>query len=650
MNKNKSIISILVVLAILTACLTNTYAQDNDKMIIELSIGSSTGKVNGKISQVEKPYVKNKAILIPLAWVTTAIGAEVNQKANKKIEIIYRDMNAELTLGSKDYTVGSEAYKLTVAPEIKNGRTMLPVDFIAKNFPVSVNSDIKKGSIKIILEDDGALSDLSFLTGGISSKKLGNSFYGWSVSIPSGSRIAANNYKSSQISIVNEGRSLYLDINVKSKNNMTLSELYDSDVLHDSSVRESKLDLEAKIPYIQYTTLSVYDESSRIKVFDKGEYFYYLIISSDDDFITPEKLMSDKYYDNIVSSFDLSYKGNEKGVEDVSKVKDGKASFYNYISLSYSSKYLTWAMDMPIKWENKNSIIDPTSTTINLDSKHYMQIMTNTLDEGIALQQYVDEVKSRYDEYFNPKIYTYIGKEETIVAGMEAYKLIFNLNYGNNNYYVEELYLEKGGFVYEVSIFLPEKDYEALRTEVINAIDKMTFYTVNKQKYQQDLELYTGKYSGVRVSNQDGLYNYVNRNYNWTADIPGYWVKNNYYDDSELTFSNKNTSASVSISVTDKIADSDKNSVSKEFGMDLLEMVYQIKPVISETNEKGVKIKNYTYRIENQEYNLYGTILFKVFDKDDYTYCFRSEMYDLNATDKAIAEVNSVWESFKLTK
>lgn len=307
-------------------------------------------------------------------------------------------------------------------------------------------------------------------------------------------------------------------------------------------------------------------------------------------------------------------------------------------------------MDMPIKWENKNSIIDPTSTTINLDSKHYMQIMTNTLDEGIALQQYVDEVKSRYDEYFNPKIYTYIGKEETIVAGMEAYKLIFNLNYGNNNYYVEELYLEKGGFVYEVSIFLPEKDYEALRTEVINAIDKMTFYTVNKQKYQQDLELYTGKYSGVRVSNQDGLYNYVNRNYNWTADIPGYWVKNNYYDDSELTFSNKNTSASVSISVTDKIADSDKNSVSKEFGMDLLEMVYQIKPVISETNEKGVKIKNYTYRIENQEYNLYGTILFKVFDKDDYTYCFRSEMYDLNATDKAIAEVNSVWESFKLTK
>jgi hypothetical protein len=224
------------------------------------------------------------------------------------------------------------------------------------------------------------------------------------------------------------------------------------------------------------------------------------------------------------------------------------------------------------------------------------------------------------------------------------------LNYGENVYHVEELYFEKDGFVYEVSIYLPEKDYEASMTEVINAIDKMTFYTVNKQKYQQDLELYTGKYSGVRVSKQDDIYNYVNKNYNWTADIPGYWIKNNYYDDSELTFSNKYTSASVTISVTDKISDYEKNSVSKEFGMDMLEMVYEIKPVISETNEKGLKIKNYTYRIEEEDYNLYGTIVFKVFEKDDYTYCFKSEMYDLNATDKAIAEVNDIWKSFKLTE
>lgn len=639
-----------MVLAIFTACFTNTYAQDNDKMVIELSIGSSTGKVNGKVQQVEKPYITNKTIMIPLAWVTTAIGAEVNQQENKKIEIIYGDMNAELTLCSKSYTIDTEVYKLTVAPEIKNGRTMVPLEFITKNFPVSVNSDIKKGSIKIILEDDGALSDLSFLTGGISSKKLGNSFYGWSLSIPSGSRIAGINYKSSQISIANESRSLYLGISVENKKDMTLAELYEADVLHDSSVRESKLDLKAKNPYIQYTALSLYDESSRIKVFDKGEYFYYLTISSDAEFITPEKLMSDKYYDNIVSSFDLSYNGNEKGVEDISKVKDGKASFYNYISLNYTSKYLIWSMDMPIKWEDTGAIIDPTATTINFGSKNYMQIVTNTLDEGVTLNQYVDEVKSYYDEYFNSKIYTYIGKEETIAAGLEAYKLIFSLNYGENVYRVEELYFEKDGFVYEVSIYLPEKDYEALLKEVINSIDRMTFYTVNKQKYQQDLDLYNGKYLGLRLSKQDELYNYVNKNYNWTAAIPGYWMKNNYYDDSELDFTNKNTSASVTISVTDKISDLEKSSVSKEFGMDMLEMAYQIKPVISETNEKGLKIKNYTYRIEKKDYDLYGTIVFKVFEKDDYTYCFKSEMYDLNATDKAIAEVDNIWKSFKLTE
>lgn len=648
MNKRKSFISILVIVAILMTCFSSTFAQDNQKMTIELKIGSSSGKVNGHASQVEKPYITNNTIMVPLAWVLTAIGAEINQKSNSKIDIIYRELNAEIIIGSKNYTANLESKKLDVAPIIKNSRTMVPLDFIIKNFPVSVTTDKKKGNIKIILEDDGALSDLSFLTGGISSKKIGNSFYGWSVSIPSGSRIAANNYKSSKITIANDSRSLYIDINVENKNNRTLAKLYDTAALNNS-IRESKIDLEAKIPYFQYTSYSIFTGSSLIKVFDKGEYFYTITLTSDSGLITPEKLLSDKFYQGISSSFDLSYKGNVKGVEDISKVRDGKASFYNYVMLGDTSKYLTWSMDMPIKWENRTSIADPMNTVISLDNRNYIKITTNTLNEGISLEQYVDEVKNHYDEYFNKKVYSFIDSDVTTVAGLDAQKLRFTLNYGKIVYHVEELYLVKDGFVYEISIYLQEKDYDNLLSEVTNALDEMTLYTTSKQKYQQDLEEYYSRLSGIRLSEQDDIYNYVNKSYKWTADIPGYWTKFILYDDSEITFKNKDTSSSITITAINNEGDYENQNFEEEFGMDEVEQLYEVKPVITELNDKGFKIKNYTYRIEKEEYGLFETMTFKVFEKSNYIYCFKSEIFDLNATEKTIAENNKIWESFNTT-
>ncbi len=650
MNKKKTIISIFVVVAIFTACFTSTYAADNDKMIIELKIGSNLGKVNGKTSQVEKPYVVNKIVMVPLSWVTTAIGAEVNKKDNSKIEIIYGDLEAELSIGSKNYTVSSETQKLTATPVIKNNITMVPLEFITKNFPVSVTCDINKGNIKIVLEDDGALSDLSFLTGGISSKKLGNSFYGWSLSIPSGSRVVSNNYKSNTVNIVNDSRNLYIYVSVSNKDDMTLTKLYDLISEDDSSVSESKLDLKADIPYFEYATESDYDETCRVKVFEKGDYFYHLTIMCDDELVTPEKLMADKFYENIVSSFDLNYKGNEKSVEDISKVKDGKVRFYNYVSLNETSKYLTWSMDIPVKWEDTLLYGDPLTTTINFDKKYYMKITTNTLDEGVDLKQYVDEIKNRYDKNFNPKLYSFIGFDSTTVAGMEAVTLKFNIKFGEKVYYVEELYFVKNGFVYEVSFYLPEKGYEDLIKEAINIIDKMNFNAFNKQNFLRDLELYKSKNLGVRVSKQDDICNFVNKKYNWTADIPGYWIKDSY-DDSVFTFKNDQTATSIGISAIEKDSDYEANSTEKsEFGMDMIELLYKVKPTISETNEKGLKIKNYTYRMENADSDLYGTIVFKVFEKNNTIYCFESEIYDLEATEKAINEIDSIWKSFKITE
>jgi len=650
MNKRKSIISILIIISVLTTCFINTYAADSDKLIIELKVGSSVGKVNGTASKVEKPYVVNKTIMVPLSWVTTAIGAEVNQKANMKIEIIYGEMNAEITIGSKSYTTNSANYKHTVAPVVINDRTMVPLEFVSKNFPVTVTSDIKKGNIKIVLEDDGALSDLSFLTGGISSAKLGNSYYGWSINIPSGSRIISNSFKSDKIGITNESRSLYFEICVESKKDKTLTELY-NDVLYSNSIRESKLDIKATIPYFQYTRLTEYEESLRVKVFEKGEYFYYVTINSYDNSVTPEKLMSDKYYDNIINSLNLNYRGNVKGIEDISKVKQGEVSFYNYVSLNSDAKYLPWSMNIPVKWNKLSDAEEPLDTALGLDFQHYMKISTKTNGDDKSLDEYVGDVKSKYDEYFNPKVYSFISLDYTNIADNKAINLRFSLKYANVVYIVDEYYFFKDGMAYEISINLPEKEYDKSKSEYINALNKMTFYTIDQPKYQKDYEKYQNKDSSVEISQQDEPFEYINKTFKWSAKIPGYWKKDSTDSDSAISFENPNTGAYLEINASENTTLSKTLTDYEKFGMiQMIESKYGVDPVKSVIKENGNSVRTYTYTIENLDYDLHSTVTFRLFENDKYSYCLWSIMYDLGATDKAIKEVDDIWKSFKVTK
>ncbi len=649
MNKKKSIISIFIIFAILISCFINTYAADSGKLVLELNVGSATGKINGIASGVEKPYVANNVIMVPLTWFTTAVGAEVNTKAGNVIEVVYQELYAEITIGSKEYKAGSETGKLAVAPVVKNGRTMVPLEFIAKNFPVTVTSDIKKGTVKIVLEDDGALSDLSFLTGGITSPKVGNSYYGWSLSIPSGSRIISNSFKSDKIGITNESRSLYFEVSVENKDGRTLSELY-NDISYGSTIRSSKIDLKADTPYFQYTRLSEYDESLRVKVFDKGSYFYYLTINCYDSSVSPEKLVTDKYYDNIINSFSLNYKGNTKGVEDLSKVEDGKVNFYNYVVLNSDTKYLPWAINIPAAWNQFMIYDDLLTTTLGIDSTHCMKITMNTLGEEYGdLDGYVDAVTDKYDKFFNPKLYTFIGDDYITVAGTEARILDFSIKQGDKTYIIDELYFIKNGIVYEISIKLPESEHDRLEQQFIDTVDQMTFYSVNEANYKSDMEKYKARNEGVRVSEEDGVFTYVNKSYKWKLDIPGYWTKSSS-DDSSVSFSNPDTGSAVLIyslentSYLKNLSDEDKFLI-----MQLLGKTYDVKPVKGTAYAKGYEMRTYTYRVENADDDFFATITCYCFEAGNNSYCYIEVAPDLGATDASVKENSGIWNSFTIT-
>ena len=94
-------------------------------------IGSNIYTVNGltKIMDVA-PYINNGRTFVPYRYLALALGVAeddiVWDDATKKVTVTKGDTVVEATIGSTTLTVNGEAVTMDVAPEIKNGRTMLP--------------------------------------------------------------------------------------------------------------------------------------------------------------------------------------------------------------------------------------------------------------------------------------------------------------------------------------------------------------------------------------------------------------------------------------------------------------------------------------------------------------------------------------------
>ncbi len=645
--KNKKSISILIILAILLASISGTYAAE-DKTVIELRAGTTQVSVDGNYSVIaEAPYIIDGTFLVPMEWFADTIGAELTKTSEGSEKVIYGGNTAEISIGQILYTSNNERKTMSVAPQQKNNSTMIPVDFLASNFPVTVTSDIERGTVKIVLDDDGSLSDLSFLTGGISTPKIGNSFYGWSLNVPSGSRVISSSFRSDSVQLTNEGRGLYFIVKVEPKNGRTLSQ-YSNTIKQENNSDESNLNLKAKDPYFDCSGTSEYDEPTRTRIYDKGQFFYSLTIGCYDGSVSSKHLVNDKYYSDIINSFGLLYKGNEKGIQDLSKVVNGKVSYYNYISFSSRNKYLSWSMDIPANWNNLKISSNQLTTFLGLDSKHYVQIAVNVLGEN-TLEQYTDNIKKGYDKNFSPKAYTFISAGEKTLAGETAKNLKFKIKQGGKSYVIDEYYLQKGSFIYEISVKLPEKEYSEGKNDYLNTVDKISFFTEKGDKLVDEISNFKASKDEDRISRNDKLFNYVNKNYKWNLNIPGYWKDSTMLN--TITFSNPNSNAFIMIEATPNTSDN-KNMADKEkFYLSSVMSSSGFKLTSKSTvSDKGVKVRNYIYRVEDEEQDMYGNAQIHVFEKGNYSYFFMNFIPDLTATDKAVKEVNDIWKSFTITK
>jgi hypothetical protein len=131
-----------------------TFAMDA-KRVIELKIGSSTMFVDGKPIALEAaPIILNSRTLLPIRAVVEAVGGTIAwDPLTRKVTITRNDKMLELWIGFSKANLNGEAVSIDVdfkvVPIIMNGRTLLPLRFVAEALALDVQWDAATKTITI---------------------------------------------------------------------------------------------------------------------------------------------------------------------------------------------------------------------------------------------------------------------------------------------------------------------------------------------------------------------------------------------------------------------------------------------------------------------------------------------------------------------
>jgi hypothetical protein len=121
------------------------------KFLIELQIDNDIATINGNQSKIDaKPYIAYGRTYVPLRVVAEGFGAQVDWVAQTKgINVTLGDKIISMQIGSNKAIVNNQVVSLDAPPEIKNGRTYIPIRFVSEALGAEVtwNQSTRKVSI-----------------------------------------------------------------------------------------------------------------------------------------------------------------------------------------------------------------------------------------------------------------------------------------------------------------------------------------------------------------------------------------------------------------------------------------------------------------------------------------------------------------------
>jgi hypothetical protein len=119
---------------------------------IMIQVGNKHCYINDKDYYLDAPsYIKNGRVMVPIRFVSEALGFTVQWDGIFRIVSIYvNGTTIRLQVGNTTADLFGKAVTLDAAPEIKTGRTFVPLRFISESFGAKVTWDGELKIVKII--------------------------------------------------------------------------------------------------------------------------------------------------------------------------------------------------------------------------------------------------------------------------------------------------------------------------------------------------------------------------------------------------------------------------------------------------------------------------------------------------------------------
>ena len=130
-----------------------------DKTEIVLTVDEPMMTVNGTETNIDEngttPVIVNGRTLVPIRAIIEAMGGSVAWNAETKTAALkYADSSIELTIDSTTAYLDGESKELDTTPAIINGRTMLPLRFVAEGFGFDTDWNGEAKSITVSRADE----------------------------------------------------------------------------------------------------------------------------------------------------------------------------------------------------------------------------------------------------------------------------------------------------------------------------------------------------------------------------------------------------------------------------------------------------------------------------------------------------------------
>lgn len=144
MKKYDKLLIILCVIICSICVSLSVSAVDDADVVVSLQIDNPIMEVNGIETEIDagrdtKPIIIDGRTLVPIRAIIEAFGGVVGwEDDTQTVKLTMADDIITLEINNKTAYLNNAAHTLDVAPTVINGRTMLPIRFIAEGFNLGV--------------------------------------------------------------------------------------------------------------------------------------------------------------------------------------------------------------------------------------------------------------------------------------------------------------------------------------------------------------------------------------------------------------------------------------------------------------------------------------------------------------------------------